>query len=66
MVVFIDIIPNWGFSGIIKQVWHPGGDTLMEYLPREDGFPSGFALKENHPPSGDIPSGYPHRDVIFV
>ena len=38
----------------------------MEYLPREDGFPLGFALGENHPPSGDIPSWYPQRDVIFV
>ena len=39
---------------------------MMEYLPREDGFPLGFALGENHPPSGDIPSWYPHQDVIFV
>ena len=23
------------------QIWHPGGDTLMECLPREDGFPKG-------------------------
>ena len=35
--VFIDILPNWGLFGIIKQICHASVGILMECLPSEDG-----------------------------
>ena len=33
IVVFIDILPNWGLFGIIKQICHASVGILMECLP---------------------------------
>ena len=46
IVVFIDILPNWGLFGIIKQICHASVGILTECLP-EDGW---FSRGRNHPP----------------
>ena len=44
-----------------SQWGYPGGIS-----PSGGWFSPGLRPRENHPPSGDIPSGYPHWGVIFV
>ena len=51
IVVFIDILPNWGLLGIIKQICHGSVGILMECLPSGGGFSLGLRPRENHPPS---------------
>ena len=34
---------DYSFELYNIQIWHPAGDTMMECLPREDGFPEGEA-----------------------
>ena len=52
IVVFIDILPNWGFFSIIKQICHASVGILMECLPSGGWFSLGLRPRENHPPSG--------------
>ena len=66
IVVFIDILPNWGLFGIIKQICHASVGILMECLPLGGYFSLGLCPLETILPLGDIPSGYPHRHGIFV
>ena len=60
IVVFIDILPNWGLFGIIKQIRHASVGILIECLPE------GGARVKTILPLGDVPSGYPHWHGIFV
>ena len=41
IVVFVDILPNWGLFGIIKQIYHASVGILMECLPSGGWEPSG-------------------------
>ena len=52
IVVFIDILPNWGLFGIIKQICQGSVGILMECLPSGGWFFLGLCPRENHPPSG--------------
>ena len=52
IVVFIDILPNWGWFSIIKQICHASVGILMECLPSRGWFSLGLRPRENHPPSG--------------
>ena len=47
IVVFIDILPNWGWFSIIKQICHGSVGILMECLPSGGWFSFGLCL----PPS---------------
>ena len=62
----LGILPLWGLFGIIKQIWHPSGGNLMEWIPLGGWFLTGFALRKTILSWGSIPSGYPHWDVIYV
>ena len=48
IVVFIDILPNWGLFGIIKQMCHASVGILMECLPSGGWFSLGLRPWENH------------------
>ena len=52
IVVFIDILPNWGLFGIIKQICHASVGILMKCLPSGGWFSLWLRPRENHPPSG--------------
>ena len=52
IVVLIDILPNWGLFGLIKQICHASVGIVMEYLPSGWWFSRGRSPSENRPPSG--------------
>ena len=67
IVVFIDILTNWGLLDIIKQTCHASVGILMECLPEGGWFsPESGARGKTILPLGDIPSGYPYWHGIFV
>ena len=48
IVVFIDILPNWGLFGIIKQICHASVSILMECLPEGGWFSRGRSPRETY------------------
>ena len=52
IVVFIDILPNWGLFGIKKQICHVSVGILMECFPSGGWLSLMLCPREKHPPSG--------------